>query len=84
MWVQKLKLEVGVNSEVEQHSVSFLEDLDFTPLLLKEKKTDPSPLCLDKEGRRLKEEKHFQYQLFLSSGLHKSILSWAGDIRTKV
>lgn len=84
MWVQKLKFEVGVNSEVEQHSVSFLEDLDFTPLLLSRKKQ----ICLFsvwiRKGEGLKKRNVFNTSCSLTQALHKFILPWAKGIRTKL
>ena len=74
MWVQKLKFEVGVNSEVEQHSVSFLEDLDFTLLLLSRRKQ----ICLFsvwiRKGEGLKKRNTFSTSCFLTQVLHKFFL----------
>lgn len=83
MGVQKLKFEAGVNSEVEQHSVSFLEDSDFTPLLLNRRKQ----ICLlsvwIRKGEGLKKRNIFNTSCSLTQALHKYILSWAADIRAK-
>ena len=63
-----------MNSEVEQHSVSFLEDLDFTLLLLSRRKQ----ICLFsvwiRKGEGLKKRNVFNTSCFLTQVLHKFFL----------